>query len=107
MLDRKTLLQSDKLLDKMTENCMEIFKKDSKVDKCFAKSVHKGLKDFSCKSCDKSYTIPSDLKTHMHKAHGEKTFKCSACDKAFNTNLKLLSHINSVHVGLKVFSCNM
>ena len=51
--------------------------------------------------CDKTFSRPSRLKTHMLGHSGQRPFKCDLCDKDFTRNAHLKRHKQINHEGLK------
>jgi len=54
--------------------------------------------------CDKTFSRPSRLETHMLAHTGERPFKCNQCDKDFTRNAHLKRHVLVNHQGLKAVS---
>ena len=51
--------------------------------------------------CEKTFSRPSRLKTHMLGHSGQRPFKCDLCDKDFTRNFHLKRHKQVNHEGLK------
>eukprot|EP00092_Neocalanus_flemingeri_P021813 GFUD01023662.1.p1 GENE.GFUD01023662.1~~GFUD01023662.1.p1 ORF type:complete len:448 (-),score=72.60 GFUD01023662.1:29-1372(-) len=51
--------------------------------------------------CDKTFTRPSRLETHLLSHTGERPFKCDQCDKDFTRNAHLKRHTMLNHHGIK------
>ena len=48
------------------------------------KSVHKGIKEFSCYLCNKSFVRNGHLQIHITTVHqGIKNHSCDLCDKSY------------------------
>ena len=58
----------------------------------------------NCQSCDKTFSSPMTLKSHMETVHEKIKLKCPSCDKHF-TKYTLSSHIKIVHEGVN-FNCD-
>ena len=69
------------------------------------KSVHEGIKHFTCNQCEKSFYGIGDLNCHLRKHTGEKPYKCEQCDKSFAESGTLKNHMR-VHTGERPFKCN-
>jgi len=54
--------------------------------------------------CDKTFSRPSRLETHMLAHTGERPFKCDQCDKDFTRNAHLKRHILVNHQAVKAAS---
>ena len=50
------------------------------------------MKPFSCLECNKCFSLPGSLKTHLKIHTGIKPFSCSECDKSFNQKGNLKTH---------------
>ena len=57
-----------------------------------------------CIGCNKTFSRPSRLDTHMLSHTGQRPFKCDLCDKDFTRNAHLKRHKQINHEGLK--PCN-
>ncbi|XP_049290960.1 gastrula zinc finger protein XlCGF57.1-like [Anopheles funestus] len=47
------------------------------------KLVHRGIKEFKCTHCERSFGKAETLKNHIMTHTGEKPYKCSICSKQF------------------------
>jgi len=54
--------------------------------------------------CDKTFSRPSRLETHMLAHTGERPFRCDQCDKDFTRNAHLKRHLQVNHQGIKAIS---
>ena len=56
------------------------------------KTVHEGVKPHACNICDRKFSVPSQLKTHVEEAHEgkkKKLHKCDICDVTFKTKISV------------------
>ncbi|CAL4200196.1 unnamed protein product, partial [Meganyctiphanes norvegica] len=67
--------------------------------------THTGERPFQCSHCDMAFSQNGDLKIHMRIHNGEKPYQCSQCDKAFSRNGDLKIHIRT-HTGEKPYKCS-
>jgi len=51
--------------------------------------------------CDKKFSRPSRLKTHILSHTGERPFKCELCEKSFSRNAHLKRHVAINHEGIR------
>ena len=61
-------------------------------------------KKHQCDVCDKHFSYPSDLITHMRVHSGEKPYTCSQCGKEFALKGNMVKHMRT-HTGERFFSC--
>ena len=54
--------------------------------------IHKGVKPYDCKTCNKRFALPCNLKAHQIIHTDEKPFKCDICNKSFNQSQVLSRH---------------
>ena len=47
---------------------------------------------FKCEKCEKSFTLASNLKTHIVIRTGEGPFQCHICEKSFTQAINLKAH---------------
>ncbi|GLH09696.1 Protein suppressor of hairy wing [Gryllus bimaculatus] len=69
-------------------------------------------KPFQCNLCDKSFSLSSRLKDHLHCHTLEKPYQCHLCDKAYCSSDALRAHRNHKHklkgkgIGKLVHQCD-
>ena len=78
------------------------FKRKGNLD--VHKMLHDRQKVFSCTQCDKCFSHPLNLKSHM-RLHNAK-FKCPECGKCCRANQDLTIH-RRIHSGEKPFECTV
>ncbi|GBO32447.1 Zinc finger protein 681 [Araneus ventricosus] len=70
------------------------------------KIIHKGIKQYKCDVCEKSFRQKSDLQRHALIHTGEKPFKCDVCGNSFRQKSDLQRHALT-HTGEKPFKCDV
>ncbi|XP_055710217.1 gastrula zinc finger protein XlCGF26.1-like [Phlebotomus papatasi] len=70
------------------------------------KVVHKGIKDFHCSRCERSFTTAASLRNHMMRHELIKNHECSICGIKTVTGSELNSHM-TIHVKTKLLSCEL
>ena len=55
------------------------------------------IKEFRCKTCDKTYTTKGRLNNHILSIHKEIGEKCRLCDNFFENSKNLKQHIKNYH----------
>ena len=68
---------------------------DSRDCKRGAGRINSGEKPYSCKECNKSFTLSGNLKRHMMIHSGEKPYHCKECNKSFTCNQK--THMKAIY----------
>jgi len=56
------------------------------------KSVHEGVKPYSCQICDRKFAYKDTLEAHMPTHTGEAAYKCENCEKSFKQRSSLCTH---------------
>lgn len=70
------------------------------------RTVHFGLRPYSCKECGKKFSQKSVEKNHFRAVHlREKPFSCETCKKNFSDKNNLRKHIRLVHLKERRYSC--
>ena len=80
-----------------------MFKSQSYL-KLHIKRIHIKSKTHSCEFCEKTFSLTTDLQTHVINVH-EKNYKCDQCGKAFGKSDYLKEHIKGVHEKIKDNIC--
>ncbi|GBM40651.1 Zinc finger protein 681 [Araneus ventricosus] len=68
------------------------------------KIIHKGIKEYKCDVCEKSFRQKSNLQRHALIHTGEKPFKCDVCGKSFRQTGHLQTHVLT-HTVNKLHEC--
>ena len=70
----------------------------TKVHKNVRKYIHKGIRNFTCTYCDKSFFGKEPLKKHISKIHlNERNIYCGLCEKSFAEKKELEMQFTSIH----------
>ncbi|GBN95801.1 Zinc finger protein 782 [Araneus ventricosus] len=69
------------------------------------KIIRKGIKQYKCDVCEKSFRRKEHLQRHAFTHTGDKTFQCDVCRKKFSTKSNLYNHIK-IHKGIKQYKCD-
>ncbi|XP_075211639.1 uncharacterized protein LOC142318890 [Lycorma delicatula] len=62
--------------------------------------IHAGGKKFTCKFCQKSFSVNSKLTEHLSIHTSERKFVCNICQKSSTHSSSLKKHL-SIHIGEK------
>lgn len=62
------------------------------------------VKRYPCLRCNKRYSNPEDLKSHMSSHTSERPYNCNMCSKTFLRKRELDRHL-ATHTGMKPFKC--
>ncbi|GBN21142.1 B-cell lymphoma 6 [Araneus ventricosus] len=68
--------------------------------------IHKGVKEYKCDVCEKSFRQKGHLQAHVLTHTGEKPHECIICGKKFSTKGSLKNHI-IIHKGIKEYKCDV
>uniref|UniRef100_A0A182MA92 C2H2-type domain-containing protein n=1 Tax=Anopheles culicifacies TaxID=139723 RepID=A0A182MA92_9DIPT len=68
------------------------------------KLVHRGIKEFKCTYCERSFGKAETLKNHIMTHTGEKPYKCDVCSKQFIQSYALQIHAKT-HEKKKMRHC--
>jgi KRAB domain-containing zinc finger protein len=64
-----------------------------------------GKEKYLCNTCQKTYSYPSQMDTHIRVHTGERPFLCNKCTKSFKSKNNLMQHLNT-HSRAQIFSCS-
>ena len=71
------------------------------------RTVHEGIRDYKCDSCEKSYTEKITLLRHKQNVHeGKKNYTCDSCGMCFTVATSLKRHVLRVHEKRKDVKCD-
>ncbi|XP_053668267.1 zinc finger protein 501 [Anopheles marshallii] len=59
------------------------------------KLVHRGIKEFKCTYCERTFGKAETLKNHVMTHTGEKPYKCSVCSKQFIQSYAFQTHVKT------------
>ena len=85
--------------------CGKTFFDSSSLNK-HIKSVHAGIKTFSCDRCDLSFYARKTLVEHIRVHTGERPFKCKLCPKTYKRISDLNHHVRG-HTGETKHVCDV
>ena len=90
---------------KHCSKCIKTFESENEYQK-HRSEVHKRGNNL-CEFCYKSYTVKSNLQTHIKNEHqsDQERQKCLLCEKVFKSTQTLGRHVKLVH-GKKTFACD-
>lgn len=70
-------------------------------------TIHLGIKDYACETCEKRFKDAYSLKAHELTHTGIKPYACDLCEKSFTSNSNLEKHKRSIHQGIRPHACSM
>ncbi|XP_014235511.2 zinc finger protein 92-like [Trichogramma pretiosum] len=90
------------------QSCQSILNVENKIQKKdkVHKIIHRNVKLYKCKHCQKDFGQRSNLQSHILMVHKKKKdYKCDKCPAAFTFKHILRDHINAVHQCIKAYKC--
>ncbi|XP_014225922.1 zinc finger protein 585A-like [Trichogramma pretiosum] len=70
------------------------------------KKAVKKRNNYSCNSCEKTFTTNEGLKAHVNSKHKGVTYVCFVCGKGITSHYHLEAHKQSVNVGKRTRACD-
>ncbi|GBM98378.1 Zinc finger protein 226 [Araneus ventricosus] len=108
-MQRNSHLKKDMIIHKGIKQykcdvCRKTFRRNDYLQKHAL--IHTGNKPVECEVCGKKFSTKSNLYNHMKIHKGIKQYKCDACGKSFIRNGHLQKHAFT-HKGEKPFECEV
>ncbi|KAH9492453.1 hypothetical protein Btru_029141 [Bulinus truncatus] len=88
---------------KWCPHCHETFSDGWDLKNHFT-SVHKDVKMYICKFCDRVYQTAMGLHYHIQR-HSGKNYLCAVCNKTFTRDSTLKLHLRKIHMSGRCPTC--
>lgn len=105
---KKHVAEEHRVIRTVCDICGKVLKTKLKTTlEDHKRSVHDGIKEWTCEVCGKTYGSKAALHAHVLSVHEDRKFNCNHCGKVLKSRDALVNHVASIHEQKVEFNCNL